>query len=437
MPLRYTIARMNVAGRLLVMCTVLGSLGAQSLTPATAVAPMEEALRENILGFWYPQSLDRKYGGYTINHGPDGQSKGDAPKMIVTQARMVWLFARAARAGYGDRKQMLAAAEHGYQFLTTKMWDTKDGGFYWEVDVTGEKKTRPKKHMYGESFALYAISEYAQASSRKDVLAFATKVFDLFEKKAHDAKHGGYRETFEEDWTPSPAGEPGYMGVDSSVKLMNTHLHLMEAMTTFYRASRLPLARERLLELMTIESNAVVRKDVGSCSDQYQLDWTPIREGGGARSSYGHDLENIWLLVDAAEAAQVPVSPMMDLFRSNFAYSLKYGWDEKDGGFWDWGPFLQPATARRKTWWVEAEALVSALTMFKLTKDPLYWGIFEKTWDFTNRHQIDWVHGEWWPAVSERLESSGDKANAWKAGYHNGRAMIECIQLLKGLQEQK
>lgn len=119
--------------------------------------------------------------------------------MIVTQPRMVWLFARAARAGYGDRKQMLAAAEHGYQFLTTKMWDAKNGGFYWEVDVTGEKKLRPKKHMYGESFALYAISEYAQASGRKDVLAFATKVFDLFEKKAHDAKYGGYRETFEED----------------------------------------------------------------------------------------------------------------------------------------------------------------------------------------------------------------------------------------------
>jgi len=25
----------------------------------------------------------------------------------------------------------------GYQFLKEKMWDEKNGGFYWEVDVAG------------------------------------------------------------------------------------------------------------------------------------------------------------------------------------------------------------------------------------------------------------------------------------------------------------
>jgi len=405
----------------------------QSLTPAAAVPQLEKALTKNILDFWYPKTLDRKYGGYTLNHGPTGEWKGDAPKMIVTQSRMVWLFARMARAGYGDRKQMLDAAEHGYRFLTTKMWDAKNGGFYWEVDATGEKKTRPKKNMYGESFGLYAVSEYAMASGRKDVLDFAVRLFDLFEKKAHDKQFGGYRENFNEDWTPTPPGEVGYMSVDSQVKLMNTHLHLMESLTTFYRASKLPLGRERLLELMTIESNAVFRKDVGSCSDQYKLDWTPILQGGGARASYGHDLENIWLLVDAADAAGVPVAPLMDFFRHSFAYSMKYGWDDKNGGFWSWGPFNAPARSLRKDWWVEAETLVSALTMFKLTKDPQYWTVFEKTWDFVNRYQIDWKNGEWWSVVNENLVGSGDKANMWKGGYHNGRAMIESIALLKGM----
>lgn len=75
MPLRYTIARMNVVGCLLAMCAVLGPVAAQSLTPAAVAAPMEKALRENILGFWYPQSLDRKHGGYTINHGPRGSRR--------------------------------------------------------------------------------------------------------------------------------------------------------------------------------------------------------------------------------------------------------------------------------------------------------------------------------------------------------------------------
>lgn len=410
----------------------LGVVSAQTGNPAAAVPRMEEALQKTIVDFWYPKSIDKTHGGYTIRFNADGTWKGDGPKMIVTQARHVWMFARLARAGYGDRHAMLAAADHGYRFLTTKMWDAANGGFYWEVDAAGNK-TKPKKHLYGQSFALYAISEYAMASGRKDVLDFAVKFFELLERRSHDPVYGGYIEYFNEDWSAPPAGEASYMSTPTGLKLMNTHLHLMEAMTTFLRASKLPLARERLLELMTIESNSVVRKDIAACTDRYRRDWTPVLDGDAARVSYGHDLENIWLLVDAAEAAQVPVAPLMDLFRANFAYAMKYGWDEKDGGFWYFGAFNQPASGRYKSWWVQSEVLVSALTMFRLTKDAQYWRVFERTWSFVDQHQIDWKNGEWWETVTDQLAQRGDKGSIWKAGYHNGRAMIESIALLKGL----
>ncbi|MBI4891075.1 MAG: AGE family epimerase/isomerase [Acidobacteria bacterium] len=411
-------------------------LFAQAPLPSAIVPEMEKVLNGNIVAFWYPKTIDAKYGGYTLNHGPNGEWKGDAPKMIVTQARMVWLFARLARAGHGDRARMLQAADHGYRFLMDKMWDPVHGGFYWGVDATGGKPERPKKNLYGQSFALYALSEFAMASGRRDVLDRATGLFRLLEQKSHDSLYGGYREQFNADWTPTPPGEIGSMGVAGDVKLMNTHLHLLEALTTFYRASKLPLARERLLELITIESNTVFRKDVGSCSDQYKLDWTPILQGAGARSSYGHDLENIWLLVDAASAAGVPVAPYLDLFRHNFAYSMKYGWDSQAGGFWYWGPFGAPAAGLTKSWWVQAEALVSALTMYQLTSDPQYWEVFLKTWEFVKRYQVDWQSGEWWSEVDANLKPSGGKANEWKAGYHNGRAMLECIALLKGMKSK-
>jgi len=426
---RYTIARMKLLATILVTC---GALLGQSPNPAAAVPRMEEALRKSIVDFWYPKSIDKAHGGYTIRFNADGSWKGDGPKMIVTQARHLWMFSRLARAGYGDRAAMLAAADHGYRFLTTKMWDAANGGFYWEVDAAGSK-TKANKHLYGQAFALYAISEYAMASGRQDALDFAVRFFELLERRSHDAAHGGYIEYFNEDWSEASAGEPSYMSTPTGLKLMNTHLHLMEAMTTFYRASKLPLAKERLLELMTIESNSVVRKDITACTDRYQRDWTPVLEGLAARVSYGHDLENIWLLVDAAQAANVPVSPYMDLFRANFAYSLKYGWDEKDGGFWYHGSFHQPAAGRSKSWWVQSEALVSALTMYRLTKDPQYWRVFERTWAFVDQHQIDWKNGEWWESVSDQLVQRGDKGGAWKAGYHNGRAMIESIALLKGM----
>jgi mannose/cellobiose epimerase-like protein (N-acyl-D-glucosamine 2-epimerase family) len=225
-----------------------------------AYAPqLEKNLLHNILPFWYPRCLDVKNGGYILSFGPKGGLMEPYTKMIVTQARMVWLFSRLAREGYGDK--YLGAAEIGYRFLMDRMWDQANGGFYWEVDATGSKALLPKKHLYGQAFALYALSEYYRASQKPKVRDDAIRLFDLLEAKAHDRVYGGYVEAFNADWTAPPPDESSYMGEPSRYKLMNTHLHLLEAMTAFYEATQLPLARERLLELITIESNTVVRKN--------------------------------------------------------------------------------------------------------------------------------------------------------------------------------
>lgn len=405
---------------------------AQTLAPLVKayVPKLEKNLKENIAPFWYSKSLDRKNGGYIINFGPQGQAKGEGTKMIVTQARTVWLFSRMARAGHGGR-EYLEAADWGYRFLKEKMWDQKNGGFYWEVDATGNQKLKPRKHLYGQAFGLYALSEYYLASKRNDVLNFATEFFNLLEAKSHDKTHGGYIEFFNEDWSTPPLGEPSYMRAEPGFKLMNTHLHLLEALTTFYRASGLPLARERLVELVQIESNAVVRKSLGACTDKYERDWKPRLDGDYARVSYGHDIENVWLLIDACDAAGISNYPLLDLYRTLFDYSLKYGYDEANGGFYDSGPFNQPADRRNKIWWVEAEAIVSALYMYRLSSDPKYLSVFQKTYDFIERYQVDWKNGEWHATITPDGVAQGDKAHIWKAGYHNGRAMIECLQILR------
>ncbi|UCF15796.1 MAG: AGE family epimerase/isomerase [Phycisphaerales bacterium] len=394
------------------------------------IPKFEKILSDNIASFWYSKSLDHENGGYTINFGPDGERKGGGTKMIVSQARTVWLFSRLARAGYGG-DDYIEAADHGYRFLREKMWDGRNGGFYWEVDVTGDKKLKPRKHLYGQAFALYAMSEFYLASGRKDVLDFAVRFFNLLEAKSYDKTYGGYVEFFTEDWTPVPSGESSYMGGGPNLKLMNTHLHLLEAMTTFYRASKLPLARERLLELINIQSNTVVRKNLGACTDKYDRDWTPRLEGDYARVSYGHDIENVWLLMDACDAAGVSNRPFLDLYRTLFDYSLKYGYDAAEGGFYDSGLFNQPADRRSKIWWVQTEAIVSTLCMNRITHDPKYLDVFEKTSEFIEKNVVDWDTGEWHGTVTPEGQQLGDKAGPWKAGYHNGRSMIECLEILK------
>jgi mannose/cellobiose epimerase-like protein (N-acyl-D-glucosamine 2-epimerase family) len=87
---------------------------------AIYIPKLEKNLKENITAFWLSKSLDRTNGGYTINFGPKGEPKGPGTKMIVTQARTLWLFSRLVRAGYGGPEH-LEAAENGYRFLKEKM----------------------------------------------------------------------------------------------------------------------------------------------------------------------------------------------------------------------------------------------------------------------------------------------------------------------------
>ena len=118
-------------------------------------------LNEAIVDFWLPRSIDAEDGGYLISFDEAGNPTAKNTKGIVTQARMVWFFSRLAASGRGNRpsEEYLQAAEHGYRFLRQSMWDAAHGGFYWEVNKTGQKALRPAKHVYGQAFGLYAVSE--------------------------------------------------------------------------------------------------------------------------------------------------------------------------------------------------------------------------------------------------------------------------------------
>lgn len=338
----------------------------------------------------YRQALEKTL---LLSQPKDGGAKG-----ILGQGHMLCFYSRMARYGH-EPKSMLAAAERGFVFLRDKLWDAKYGGFLWEPAATGNK------HLYGQAAGIGALSEYALASGRKDVLAFALKSFESIEKRAHDGVHGGYVEYFLTDWSTPPANEPSYVeGSGVGIKTMTTHLHLLEAITSLYRVAKQPAIRERLLELMSIESNAVLRKESGACTDKYSRDWTPLLDGEMARVNYGQNLKNIASLAGAARVAAVPLSPYVDLFEANFAYCRKHGFDEAAGGF-----YLSTGNAT-KLGWVQGEALASALLLYKLTGKTEYFEVFRKTWRFCEAHSKD---------------SPSD-----------GRAWIEAIALIDSLKEK-
>ena len=435
-------ARLALLSAITAFATLVAPVGwAQTASPeqrlAALVTSIEKNLKENVIPFWFPRSVDSVNGGYTIHYGPRGEALAGGTKMIVTQARMLWLSSRLLRSRFAQPAHR-EAADAGFRFLRDRMWDSEHGGFFWDVDPTGTKVLRPQKHLYGQAFGLYALSEYYLATGNQEALALANRLFDVIEARAHDRQYGGYREYFARDWSAPGAADKSPLGAPADLKLMNTHLHLLEAVTTYVRAGAPLRARERLAELVAIESQAVIRRGWNASTDRHNRDWSPVLDETSSRSSYGHDLENIWLVADALRTLDQPTAPVHDLFRNIFDYALKYGYDDTGGGFFESGAPGKPADRRGKIWWVQAEALVSAVTMFQLTRDARYVDVFERTWRFVDSSQTDWTSGEWFETIDpDGRPRATNKAHPWKAGYHNGRALIELIERISSLNSAR
>jgi mannose/cellobiose epimerase-like protein (N-acyl-D-glucosamine 2-epimerase family) len=68
-----------------------------------------------------------------------------------------------------------------------------------------------------------------------------------------------------------------------------------------------------------------------------------------------------------------------------------------------------------------------------MTGEPAYAGCFARTLAWIAEHQVDWKNGDWHAEITAEGRPQGQKAGPWKAAYHDGRAVIECLEILDTL----
>lgn len=390
---------------------------------------LRKILHENIVPFWLERAPDPSGNGYRLNHDIEGVWKGPAPRGLVAQCRTLWSFARLAEADIEARRSR-EAGRTGFRFLSNHLWDGEHGGFFWEVDHDGERATRADKLLYGQAFAIFALSQYAKAADDPTALRLADRTFELVDDRLHDASHGGYHDAAGRDWSFGPDPRAGEGRDLPGPKRMDSHLHLLEALTAYGALRHERRVRDRLRELILILSNAVVHKTAGVCTDRFRRDWSAERGREAERVSYGHDLENVVLLMDACSLVDLPDGPLLDLYATLFDNVIRHGYDRRHGGFYAGGRIGEPADRREKVWWVQAEGLVSALRMYRRTGESRYEECYLETLRWIVRHQADWEGGGWYATISPRGRPSDDKASEWKAPYHTTRAVLACLASL-------
>lgn len=287
--------------------------------------------------------------------------------------------------------------------------------------------------MYGQAFAIYALAEFHHATGNQEALDQAVEVFRALEKYSYDSVYKGYIEALSREWEVTDELSLSDKDMNEK-KSMNTHLHVLEGYTGLYRVWKSEELRVKLAELIDTMMVHII-------DDQDQHFHLFLDEEWNVKSditSYGHDIEGSWLLVEAAEV--LGDEELLERVRKvavTMAEAVLAEGIDKDGGIWNEAD-KNGLLNEEKDWWPQAEAMVGFYNAYQLTQDTRFLDASGAVWTFIDRYIVDHELGEWYWAVDEHQQplAHAPKVSAWKCPYHNGRACFEMIGRLQAAAKE-
>lgn len=412
---------------------------------------MESYLSLHLLPFWHEKAVDRDCGGFLCHFDAKGRPTGDTVKTFLSHVRLLYTFSSTERYGYGLGKS-IEMAKWAADFLLKHFWDDRHEGWNWIADRRG-LPTFTGKIGYGQIFGLYAFSEYCMATGDRRGADAAERTYSAICRHMADTLRGGFYELMSQDWEPE---RPGKWGGDR--KSMDVHMHLMEALTSFYEMTGHPTHRRRLLEVIELIITKMLHPRHGTGWIQFTLDFKPLpailfatewgrdaeRKEGQARpfnhTSYGHNIEFVWLLLHACDILKIPRDTYAEVARRIFDHCVAYGIDTEYGGVFVEGPHDAPTTVMaEKQFWQQAEMLVGLLDAYALFGEEKYWQAFQNVHNFVFAKFVSMdAGGEWYERLDRRGNViDGAVGHGWKSSYHTVRSTLQCIRRLRKLAKSR
>jgi cellobiose epimerase len=416
----------------------------------TSLAELKTNLA-GIAGFWRPRAVD-PLGGFFTNYDAHGRRVEDAgEKLLNTQMRVVWGFSLLHASSNVPRDDGdLPKAAAGAHWLIDHFWDQEHGGWIWRSDRQG-RRLDGAKLTYGQSFALYAMADYARVSGDARAREYALKTFDVIQTKARDPQfpQHGFLENLLQDFSPEPPERAG------DLKSLDIHMHLMESFTSLYLLTGEVAHRDALEEVIQLILTHMIDHEHGCGGDQYTRLWRPrptmqisrtwlddrpdaqaVKAAFDSQAAdltcYGHNLELGWLLARADQALGRPRDAHGTYIRRIAEHTLRYGLDTEFGGLFRQGPHDGPATVQDKEFWQNMEALPGFLEAYQVTGQDIYLDAFLNVWRFAHKHMINHELGEWRQHLArDGSVLDGTLGNPWKVFYHSARAVDESITRLE------
>ena len=179
---------------------------------------------------------------------------------------------------------------------------------------------------------------------------------------------------FNKDWSTADNQQLSEKDEDQS-KIMNTHLHLVEAYATLYNIAPNAPVHKALIYCIRLIIDKFCARQPRNMYIYFDENWQPSSE----ERSYGHDIECSWLLWEAAEISKDP-----SIIQETSVIVLELADVVMQQGINPDGSIIEktdhsgiiPETIR--VWWPQSEAVVGFLNAYGLHPKQEYWECYDQ-----------------------------------------------------------
>lgn len=378
-----------------------------SVSPARDPWVLRQQIRD-VLHFYYPECIDHRYGGYSLNRDErDGHLYDGTRTHLVGLCRMTYALCLGARIGGPDWCR--SAATHGLSSLFDVFYDADRGGFDWIV--AGTDTTDATRYCYGHAFCLLACA----AATDRGLPGAADRlerVASLFDERFFEPEYGRCRAEADADWDFSD-----YRG-------QNGNMHACEASIAAFDATGDAHHLDRAYAI----AEALVRDpptERGLVPEHYTAGWEPDFEYNRDEPDHqfrppgfqpGHHVE--WAKLLALLADRREEDWLTERARELFDLAVEVGWDEEYEGFYYTVEADGTPIVPEKYGWAIAEGIGASALLG--CDDERYLEYYDRFWTYARAHLINRKYGTWYEKVTREGDpvTPANDAPRVEPGYH-------------------
>lgn len=346
------------------------------------------------------------------------QPQGPALATVVSQSRLIYLFSESY--SHCANPAYKKAALDGTDALIREFIDPRYGGFVWSVS-SNNKVEDPKKRLYGQAFAVFALVHAYRLDGKEAYKKHALETLRLIYDRFKDSV-GGLQPKLEQDFS----GE-------SSYRSQNPVMHLIEAELALAEHCGEDSALNRAQTLIDFLFEPALKRGDPAIPEFYDPKWQPLKESPRESSepgwvSPGHQFELAYLISKAIELG-LPES-YLDYARFALNAGVRYGPDPVYGGIVRSIGSNGKVLDDRKVFWLQTEAIRCLARFCCLHGHSEHQALLKQTLNFFHQNLYDHEEGGVFIEVQrDGSPMTPDKGSVWKVDYHTTAMIAELLSL--------